>query len=137
MNKIFLSLVVIPTITVSSTVLACPQTTSDQKALEQSNVAELKTQGENAILYNFQEQKCDALSDARSDVQISAYLPSDEDWQGLYNRYRFKGEKPIAALAHVYNTMLDTNIRFKPTFLSKKDLFARRAVLARKNTTSG
>ena len=137
MKKVLLPLVMIPAIIASSAVFACQDHTSDQKTLEQSNVIDLQNQGEDAVLYNFHSHKCDSLADAHNDADISAHLPSDEDWQGLYSRYRFKGEMPVDALAHVYNTMLDAQINFTVATSSKKSLFARSSVIARQNSAGG
>jgi len=108
MNKRFRTLVIVPALFSSASVFACQDGTSDLKTREQANFTALQTQGKDATLFSFQEQKCAPLNLTRNDSDASGYLPSDEDWQGLYSIYRLKGDKPLAALTHVYSTMLDS-----------------------------
>ena len=110
MNKRFRALVIIPALLSSASIFACQEGASDQKTRELANFTALQTQGKDATLFSFQEQKCAPLNLSRNDGDASGYLPSDEDWQGLYSIYRLKGDKPLEALTHVYSTMLDSHI---------------------------
>lgn len=109
MNKRMLTLILIPAALSSASIFACQDGASDQKTRELANFTALKAQGKDATLFSFQEQKCAPLDLSRNDGDASGYLPSDEDWQGLYSIYRLKGDKPLEALTHVYSTMHDSN----------------------------
>jgi len=89
------------------------------------------------MLFSFQEHKCGSPKLARNDGEVSGYLPSDEDWQGLYSMYRFKGDKPLDALAHVYNTMRDSSISLGNSPAERLSLYARNPAMARQNSIGG
>ena len=67
------------------------------------NSKELKAK--DPTLYNLRSGHCQAFSSARTDGAVMDFLPVDEEWQGLYENYRAKGEAPLQALKHVYNFM--------------------------------
>lgn len=93
----------------SSPTFACQDiagTTTEKQAIAM-NFKELQLS--NPIAHNIRNGHCQAVSLAQTDGALMDFLPSNEEWQGLFTDFRAKGDKPVQALVHVYEFMSDLN----------------------------
>ncbi|HHI93170.1 MAG TPA: hypothetical protein ENK04_06580 [Gammaproteobacteria bacterium] len=87
---------------------ACDTTGLSTLDLEKTELSTLKSKAgdTNLSLYNFRLGRCTPLKQAHSELEVSAFLPSDETSQGMYQIYRHKGENQIDALKHTLEFMI-------------------------------
>lgn len=69
--------------------------------LEQNRMA-IERAGHAAVLHNFRTGRMEAFAPAQHDLDVSAFLPSDEAYQGLFHDLRAAGVAPLEALRAVY-----------------------------------
>jgi len=79
---------------------ACNATSQNILETEKISLSDLEHENAEASLYNFRTGDCSSLSSAHSELEISAFLPSDETSLGIYQIFRDKGENQIDALKH-------------------------------------
>jgi hypothetical protein len=98
-------------LSVSTAGFACDTTESSMLKQEKSeladlNLAKLKSDETDVILYNFRTERCVPFNKAHTELEVSAFLPSDETTQGVYQEYRDQGESQIEALKHALSFMI-------------------------------
>ena len=106
------ALFIAPALFISLSASACPSTTSEslsETEMAIANYANLQSGAKNPDVYNFRTHKCESLSSARNDSQVSDHMPSDEEWLGFYSQFRQQGEDSSHALAHVFDYMMEDN----------------------------
>lgn len=98
------ALVLLPVLAFSSQGYACQESAgaNEQQAVEMNSRA---LQAKKPSLYNLRSGHCQVVSSADTDGAVMDFMPVDEEWQGLYENYRAKGEEPLQALEHVYKFM--------------------------------
>ncbi|HEC16717.1 MAG TPA: hypothetical protein ENI99_09150 [Sedimenticola sp.] len=87
---------------------ACDTAKSNTLEQEKSELADLNREGIHATLYNFRTRRCVPFREAHTELEVSAFLPSDETSQGMYQVYRGRGESRVEALKHALAFMIDT-----------------------------
>ncbi len=85
---------------VSTASHACDKSEQSLFKQEKTALSDLNRAGAGATLYNYRTQRCTPLANAHNELQISAFLPSDETSLGMYQVYRDKGESQVDALEH-------------------------------------
>jgi len=95
-------LLLLSTIPIQS--FACQENTdmSQQQILEMNS---RDLQQNNPTLLNLRSHHCQAVAAAQNEGAKMDFLPADEEWLGLYQTYRTKGDNPVQALRHVYTFM--------------------------------
>jgi len=74
---------------------------------EKNSLSALNSDGVQATLYNFRIGQCTPLNGAHNvELDMSAFLPSDETSLGMYQLYRAKGENRIDALKDTLEFMI-------------------------------
>lgn len=98
------ALVLLPVLAFSSQSYACQEiaAANEQQTIQMNSKA---LNAKKPSLYNLRSGHCQVVSSAHTDGAVMEFLPMDEEWQGLYENYRAKGEAPLQALKHVYNFM--------------------------------
>ena len=97
-------LVLLPVVAFSSQSFACQEISSASEQQEiQMNGKDLTAK--NPTLHNLRSGLCQAVASAHTDGAVMDFIPVDEEWLGLYEEYRNKGEAPLQALRHAYNFM--------------------------------
>jgi len=83
--------------------------TAEHSTLEREKIqlSDLARDGTKASLYNFRTRKCTPLNTAHNELEVSAFLPSDETSLGMYQIYRNKGETQINALKHTLKFIIE------------------------------
>jgi len=84
---------------------------NEHRTLEQekNQLSDLSKEGGHAILYNFRSERCTPVSNAHNELDMSAFLPSDETSLGMYQVFRDEGESQIDALKHALTSLIDEN----------------------------
>ncbi len=95
-------------LSVSTASYACDVTKHSTLEREKISLATLNSNNTQATLYSFRSGQCLPLSKAlNTDLDISAFLPSDETSLGMYQLYRNQGVNRIGALKHTLEFIID------------------------------
>ncbi|NOX49559.1 MAG: hypothetical protein GXP16_03365 [Gammaproteobacteria bacterium] len=98
----------VSTLGVSTASYACDATKHSSLEREKISLSTLNSNNTQVTLYNFRSGQCLPLNMARNtDLDISAFLPSDETSLGMYQLYRNQGNNRIDALKHTLEFIID------------------------------
>ncbi len=79
----------------------------EKSELADLNLARLKSDETDVLLYNFRTERCVPFNKAHTELEVSAFMPSDETTQGMYQVYRGRGKSPVEALEHTLLFMIE------------------------------
>lgn len=82
---------------------ACEVKSMSESEHMKSILKDVDSKGSKAEFYNFTTGVCEKIKQKVSELEIGAYMPSDETTLGLYSMYRAQGENQMASLKHVYH----------------------------------
>ncbi len=85
---------------------ACDVASHNSPEHTQAELSELIKAGDHASLYSFRQGACVHLDQVKNELEISQFLPSDEESLGLYQVYRDRGDSPSEALKHTLDFLV-------------------------------
>ncbi len=92
---------------ISTTSYACDAIDLSTLDREKIQLSDLNNKNEHTTLYNFRTGHCASLNQTHNELEIGAFMPSDEASLGMYQIYRNKGENQIDALTHMLEFIID------------------------------
>ncbi|NOY73607.1 MAG: hypothetical protein GXP14_14785 [Gammaproteobacteria bacterium] len=91
----------------STTSYACDAIDLSTLDREKIQLLSLNSENEHTTLYNFRTGHCAPLKQTYNELEVGAFMPSDEASLGMYQIYRNKGENQIDALTHTLEFIID------------------------------
>ena len=86
-------------LTLPATSFACDTAAHSLLEREKNSLTALNESHTQASLYNFREGRCISLSKVKNtELNMGAFLPSDETALGMYQLFRAQGKNQISAL---------------------------------------